>query len=54
MKTLLTIIIVCVIIFLCYPSYIKWHLGKFEQGAVYTLLNLIAPPKNYYQPVVKL
>lgn len=52
MKTLLIIIIVSVIVFLCYPSYIKWHLGTFEQGAVYTLLNLIAPPQSYYQPVV--
>jgi len=45
------IALACMVGVLCTPAYIKWHLGRFEQGGVYTLLNLLAPPKNYYHPV---
>jgi hypothetical protein len=52
MKYLVYTLVFLLLVVVTFPAYVKWHLSKFEEGFVYTVLNLFTPPSNYFDEVI--
>ncbi len=47
----LSLLSVAITLIILFPNYSKWHLKNFNGGTIYTLLNLIAPPDDYFKAI---